>query len=226
MSDIFREVDEDVRRDKAAEFWAKYQNYILGAAALLVLATAGYRFYDYRRLQTRRGGGRGVPAGADGRSRRQDRRGRRRRSPSSPRTRRAGYRVLARFADAALKAKSDPKAGASAYDALADDASLDPLMRDAARLRAALARLNAGDVDAAKSALEPLGGDRRRLSQHGAADARRAGARSARTTPAPANGSISSSPTPSAAGRARERRSVARRRRLERAGAQVTAGDP
>ena len=52
MSDIFREVDEDVRRDKAAEFWAKYQNYILGAAALLVLATAGYRFYDYRRLQT------------------------------------------------------------------------------------------------------------------------------------------------------------------------------
>ena len=33
MSDIFQEVDEEVRRDKAAEFWKKYQNQILGQAA-------------------------------------------------------------------------------------------------------------------------------------------------------------------------------------------------
>jgi hypothetical protein len=32
MSDIFQEVDEEVRRDKAAEFWKKYQNQILAAA--------------------------------------------------------------------------------------------------------------------------------------------------------------------------------------------------
>ena len=31
MSDIFQEVDEEVRRDKAAEFWKKYQNQILAA---------------------------------------------------------------------------------------------------------------------------------------------------------------------------------------------------
>ena len=28
MSDIFQEVDEEVRRDKAAEFWTKYQNFM------------------------------------------------------------------------------------------------------------------------------------------------------------------------------------------------------
>jgi hypothetical protein len=50
MSDIFREVDEDVRRDKAAEFWKKYQNYIIAGAALIVLAAAGWRFYENRRL--------------------------------------------------------------------------------------------------------------------------------------------------------------------------------
>ena len=33
MSDIFREVDEDVRRDRAAEFWKKYQNYVIAFAA-------------------------------------------------------------------------------------------------------------------------------------------------------------------------------------------------
>ncbi len=49
MSDIFQEVDEDVRRDKATELWAKYQNFVYAAIALIVLGTAGYRFYDYQR---------------------------------------------------------------------------------------------------------------------------------------------------------------------------------
>jgi hypothetical protein len=155
MSDIFREVDEDVRRDKAAEFWAKYQNYIIGAAALIVLATAGYRFYDYRRVQTAEAAGATFQqALAD------DRDGKSAAAAAAiaklttdgPK----GYQVLARFTDAALKAKSDAKAGAAAYDALAADASLDPLMREAARLRAAIARVNAGEIDAAKPALEAL----------------------------------------------------------------------
>ena len=42
MSDIFQEVDEEVRRDKATEFWKKYQNQILAAAVLIVLASAGF----------------------------------------------------------------------------------------------------------------------------------------------------------------------------------------
>src|SRR5271156_3123016 len=51
MSDIFHEVDEEVRRDKAVEFWTRYQNHLFVLAALIVLATAGYRYYDYRRAQ-------------------------------------------------------------------------------------------------------------------------------------------------------------------------------
>jgi hypothetical protein len=155
MSDIFREVDEDVRRDKAAEFWAKYQNYFLGAAALIVLATAGYRFYDYRRLQTAEAAGaafqQALTLNQEGKSA-EAAAAIAKLTTDAPR----GYQVLARFTDAGLKAKSDAKTGAAAYDSLAADASLDPLMRDAARLRAALARVNAGDIDAGKSALEVL----------------------------------------------------------------------
>ena len=51
MSDIFQEVDEEVRRDKAVEFWTKNQNLIFAAAVVIVLATGGYRYYEYRRLQ-------------------------------------------------------------------------------------------------------------------------------------------------------------------------------
>jgi hypothetical protein len=49
MSDIFREVDEDVRRDQAAEFWKKYQTYIIAVVILVLLATGAWRFYDWRR---------------------------------------------------------------------------------------------------------------------------------------------------------------------------------
>ena len=49
MSDIFQEVDEEVRRDKAAEFWKKYQNLILAGAVLVVLASAGFRYWQYER---------------------------------------------------------------------------------------------------------------------------------------------------------------------------------
>ncbi len=49
MTDIFQEVDEEVRRDKAAEFWRKYQNYIIGAALLVVLASAGFRYWQYEK---------------------------------------------------------------------------------------------------------------------------------------------------------------------------------
>ena len=43
MSDIFHEVDEEVRRDKAAEFLKKYQNLIIGAAVVyLASAEAAY----------------------------------------------------------------------------------------------------------------------------------------------------------------------------------------
>jgi hypothetical protein len=49
VSDIFQEIDEDLRRDKAQALWAKYQNLVYAAVALLVLGTAGvtgWRIYD------------------------------------------------------------------------------------------------------------------------------------------------------------------------------------
>ena len=69
-----------------------------------------------------------------------------------------GYRTLARLAEAAIKAKSDPKGAIADYDAIAADASLGPLFQDAARLRAALLRVEAGEAAAAKPALEALAG--------------------------------------------------------------------
>ena len=157
MSDIFQEVDEEVRRDKALEFWTKYQNAILGVAVLIVLATAAYRFWDYRRTQANEAAGAAFQDAI-----RLDAQNKPDEAAAAlaklKATAPAGYAALSRFVEAGIALKKDPKAGIAAYDALAADAAIDPLMRDAAKLRAALARVDAGEIDAAKPALEALAG--------------------------------------------------------------------
>ncbi len=41
MADIFREIDEEVRRDKAAELWKKYGWVVTALAVLVVVGVAG-----------------------------------------------------------------------------------------------------------------------------------------------------------------------------------------
>ncbi len=47
MADIFKEVDEDLRRDQAAKVWKKYGAYLIGAAVALVLATAAFQAWQW-----------------------------------------------------------------------------------------------------------------------------------------------------------------------------------
>jgi hypothetical protein len=46
MSDIFQEVEEDVRRERYEQLWTKYGNYIIAAAAFIVLAVGGYQAWS------------------------------------------------------------------------------------------------------------------------------------------------------------------------------------
>ena len=52
MSDIFQEVDEEVRREKLQQLWERHSNLIVAAALLVVLAVGGWRGYDW--WETRR----------------------------------------------------------------------------------------------------------------------------------------------------------------------------
>ena len=45
MSDIFHEVDEEVRREQLKKLWDRYGNYVVAAAFLLVAAVAAWRGY-------------------------------------------------------------------------------------------------------------------------------------------------------------------------------------
>jgi hypothetical protein len=139
MSDIFQEVDEEVRRDKAAEFWKKYQNVILVGAVLIVLAAAGFRYWQYERERAQQAAGdqfQQALAGLEGGKLDEAKAGFDKIAAQGP----SGYRALAQMAAAGARAQSDPQGAAAAFDAVAGDAAIDPLLRDAARLRAALIR--------------------------------------------------------------------------------------
>ncbi len=142
MSDIFTEVDEDLRRERAIKLWKKYGNYVIGAAVAIVAGTAGFiAWQDYSRKQAEAAAAQYVAAldqaksgGANEASRA---------LTNIARTGGAGYSVLARLEEAGLKAKGGDMAGAVAiYKEIAGDDRADRELRDAATLLAALDSLD------------------------------------------------------------------------------------
>ena len=53
MSDIFREVEEDVRRDRAHKFWKAWGNTIIALGVLVVVGTGGWQLWERHDLQQR-----------------------------------------------------------------------------------------------------------------------------------------------------------------------------
>ena len=47
MSDIFQEIDEELRQDKAARLWKAYGKYLVALAIFIILAIASYRFIEH-----------------------------------------------------------------------------------------------------------------------------------------------------------------------------------
>jgi len=53
VTDIFREVEEEVRRERAAKLWKQYGDYIIAGVALIIIAVAGFqlwRVYEKRQV--------------------------------------------------------------------------------------------------------------------------------------------------------------------------------
>jgi hypothetical protein len=168
MSDIFQEVDEEVRRDKAAEFWKKYQNQILAGAVVIVLASAGFRYWQYEREKAQQAAGdqfQQALAALEGGKLDEAKAGFDTIAAQGP----SGYRGLAQMAAAGAKASSDPQGAIAAFDAVAGDAAIDPLLRDGARLRAALLRVDISSEEqkgeAALTSLSTDNGPYRRVAR-------------------------------------------------------------
>jgi hypothetical protein len=155
VSDIFHEVDEEVRREKLKQLWERHGNLIVAFALLVVLAVGGWRGYEWWDSKKAAESGAAFEAavalGESGKqAEAQEAFAKLAKDGSS------GYRALARFREAAELAKADPAAAVKAYDVLAADSSLGRAMQDLAAVRAGLILVDTAPLAELSTRLEPL----------------------------------------------------------------------
>jgi hypothetical protein len=157
VTDVFHEVDEEVRREQLQKLWDRYQNYVIAAVALMVLGVAGWRGYDY--LETKKAQEAGsafeeaVTLSEDGKHAESEQA-----FATIATTGTSGYRSLARVREAAELAQRDPKAAVVAYEKISSDSTVDPVLRDLAGLRAGAILIDSAPFSEAQAKLEPLAG--------------------------------------------------------------------
>ena len=155
MSDIFREVDEEVRREQLKKLWERYGFLLIALAVLIVAAVGGWRGYDYWQTKQAAAAGSAFEAAAtlaeQGKHEEAEAAFAKLATEST-----ATYRMMAKFREAAEVARRDPKAAAALYDALSAHSSLPPAMRDLAALRAGLILVDTAPYDDVRRRLEPL----------------------------------------------------------------------
>jgi hypothetical protein len=155
VADIFKEVDEDLRRDQAAKVWKKYGAYVIGAAVALVLATAGFQawqWWDVKQRSERSASyaaavgllGRGQTEAAidafDGLAKID-----------------GSYGTLAAFNQARLLAEAgDAAAAIEIWERVAASTSAGPAFQGAATLLSVMHQSDSGDPAALEARLRPL----------------------------------------------------------------------
>ena len=109
MTDVFREVDEEVRREQLKKLWERYQYLVYGVVLLIVFGVGGWRVYEW--YETRRATETGtrfeiaLELGDDGKHDEAEREFARIAADGT-----SGYRSLARLREAAELARRDPAA--------------------------------------------------------------------------------------------------------------------
>jgi hypothetical protein len=148
--DIFDEVEEDLRAERAEKLLKKYGGLIIAMAVAVIAAAAGWQMWNrYQHQQDAAAAARFVAAqgGASGLPILDQL------AASGP----DGYKTLARLRAAALKADAGDLQGAeSLWDAVAADSGADQLLRDFASLMATSRDLDHGDPSQLEARLKPL----------------------------------------------------------------------
>ncbi|EKF19931.1 tetratricopeptide repeat protein [Nitratireductor pacificus] len=172
MSDdsFIREVNEELRQDQLKSIWRRFGPIAIGAAVVLVLATAAY--VGYERWTASR-----ANASGDAFSQALDlaRQGENDEALAAFKELEASghgsYPLLARMrAATVLAADGDPQAAVAAFDAIANDRAITDVIADVARLRAGLLLVDHGSYADVAARVETLTADGNAL-RHSAREA-------------------------------------------------------
>jgi hypothetical protein len=153
VSELFNEVDEEVRRERLKKLWDQYSLYIVAGMILIIAAVAGWRGYQYLEAKKAAEAGAAFDKAVE----------------LSEANKHAeaeaafadliakapfGYRTLSRLRLAAEVASRDAAAAAKMYDEIAADRSVGIANQDLARIRAAQLLLESASYPNMKERLE------------------------------------------------------------------------
>jgi hypothetical protein len=136
VSELFDEVDEDVRREQLKKLWDQYSIYIVGAAFLIIAAVGGWRGYQY--LEAKKAAEAGTAFDKAVELSEQSKHSEAEAAFNNlAATAPSGYRLLARLRVAGEVAIRDPQAAVKLYDDIAADRGVSALDQELAKIRAA-----------------------------------------------------------------------------------------
>jgi hypothetical protein len=153
VSELFNEVDEEVRRDQLRKLWEKYSFLIIAVVILIIASVGGWRGYQYLE------GKKAAEAGAafdkavelsEANKHAEAEAAFADLAAKAP----SGYRVLARLRMAAQVVNRDPQAAAKLFDEIAADRNVGAAEQDLARIRAAQLLLESSSYPNMKARLE------------------------------------------------------------------------
>jgi hypothetical protein len=156
---LFREVEEELRREQFAKLWQRYGTYIIGLAIAVVAVVGGAKLWESHRLAASQAAGAEFEAAtklaADGKAEEAAKA-----FDAIAATGPKGYAALAKLSQAGAYLKLDKRAEAlEVFDRLAADTSADAMIANYARLQAASLRVGEADYAEIENRLKPLTGD-------------------------------------------------------------------
>lgn len=161
MSDdsFIREVNEELRQDQLKAFWNRYGTIAIAAAAFVVLITGAYTAYSYWSISQANQAGdtfaEALTLAAEGTTEEASAKLNELKADGV-----GAYPVLAGLREATLLADAGkPLEAVAAFDAVANDSSAEPALRDMARLRAGLLLIDHGTYADVAARVEQLTSD-------------------------------------------------------------------
>jgi len=155
VSDIFNEVDEEVRREQLKKLWDKYGIFIIALAFLIIAGVGGYRAYDWYQMKQAAEAGtsfeEAAKLSAEGKHAEAEAAFAKVATAGTP-----TYKVLAKMREANEASSRDAKAAIEIYDKLAADGSIGPTFQDLAALRAGYLLVDTAPFVDVQKRLEPL----------------------------------------------------------------------
>jgi hypothetical protein len=156
---LAREIDEELRREQLLKLWERYGIFIIAAATLIIVGIGGFNYYEHRRALAAEAAGASLAVAT--REAMQNKKVEAQKALEDiAATAPAGYALLARLRLAAAERDAGKTAeAAAAFEAIAKESSVDPLLTDFAQLQAAMLRLDSASWTDMQNRLNGLAAD-------------------------------------------------------------------